>query len=119
MWPINANSVSLAPTPVAVEIRPFASTMVTVCAVLVVRAMAIVTAVNVSLSNAKSVIRQTMRVVVERRRCVQPMVPPRDFLYHLVDVEEADQQPELVGALLVQFRFELLPFIDVFLLLSS
>ena len=36
-----------------------------------VRAMVIVTVANVSLSNAKSVIRPTMRVVVERHRCVQ------------------------------------------------
>jgi len=45
--------------------------MATVFAVLVVRAMAIVTVANVSLSNAKSVIRPMMRVAVERRRCVQ------------------------------------------------
>ena len=38
---------------------------------MVVRAMAIVTVANVSPSNAKSVIRPMMRVVVERRRCVQ------------------------------------------------
>ena len=36
-----------------------------------VRAMAIVTVANVSLSNAKSVIRPTMPVVGERHRCVQ------------------------------------------------
>ena len=39
----------------------------------VVRAMGIVTVANVSPSNAKSVIRSMMRVVVERHRCVQPM----------------------------------------------